>query len=1075
MKLLIPIFVKKIQTLLFFSFIAWSVCNSQPWIKADSLRMKYFLHGRYDSALYYTDEAAALMRGVSGENNIEYAGMLDNLAVSHFYLGNFTKAKYYILKEVTLRESLNTNDDPGYITSLENASIICRRSGDYEEALTQVKKAERKSLRVYGAHSPAYAKTVSCYAGVCYDMGCSVNDMVYLKQGEEYFKKAESIYLSNGENSRIAVIINKADQAAYNNDIGNLPMAESMLQEVVSSCKNEYGPSSTNYASALNNLAVFYYNTGDYKLAEKFFVEAVGIYKKSPEAGSIQTGICINNLGALYHDMGNYNTAMKLIADAQKLLENDSQQNNPAFAVMLNNLASVYLSEEYYADPEKKSRERLLNSGKILFKADSVFRINCQMPHPYGFAIINNLALWYNFTGDKKKSVQMLYDLTYQSNTSFRILAMMNKMGISGEIPVSGDLQAQPALEPLMIPVKVKLIDQVLASNADYNGSGDSEGITKKMLEWFLGKATNLKKAVGPYHPAYAEALKSLIVSYASNDDAAAEEELTLEYINVINHKTLQDFSFLSESEKELYYQTRLPDMDSFIAYALTRKRKNPAITRYAYNNILLNKGLMLKSNTAMRLAILSSNDPVLLKEYDEWIALQKEISALYSTPVEMRTKDLSDLEKKANDLEKSLVVSSQDFSDYRKGIQKTWEDVRNSLKPDEAAIEFTDFKKREKDGGDAVVYCALIVRSNSEYPEMVKLFTKSQLEDIIGKNGGNDVSYINDIYGTADKQDDRLYNLIWKPIEGYLSGAKNVYISPSGLLFKISFPAISNGKDVYLCDKYQIQIKESTGNSTGSSLYSVDNNLSALVFGGIQYGQNNSGSQVWSYLKGTKDEGDTINSILGKGHINVTYLTDNSATEAYFKQNARKYNILHIATHGFFFADPNEVRFEEKKQDVEYDKITFRGATRGFGVSSFVNNENPLMRSGLVLAGANDVWVKTEKGETDDGVLTAQEVTQIDMRKNNLVVLSACETGLGDIKGSEGVYGLQRALKMAGVKYIIMSLWEIPDKETVEFMGKFYNNLLQVKDIREAFVETQKDMRAEYNPFYWGAFVLME
>ena len=154
---------------------------------------------------------------------------------------------------------------------------------------------------------------------------------------------------------------------------------------------------------------------------------------------------------------------------------------------------------------------------------------------------------------------------------------------------------------------------------------------------------------------------------------------------------------------------------------------------------------------------------------------------------------------------------------------------------------------------------------------------------------------------------------------------------------------------------------------------------------------------------------------------------------------------------------------------------MTFRGARGGFGVNSFVNNENPLMRSGLVLAGANDVWIKTEKGDADDGVLTAQEVTQIDLRKNDLVVLSACETGLGDIKGNEGVYGLQRALKMAGVKYIIMSLWQIPDKETVEFMGKFYTNLLSDKDIKGAFYKTQKEMRTKYDPYFWGAFVLME
>jgi CHAT domain-containing protein/tetratricopeptide (TPR) repeat protein len=1037
--------------------------------------MKYLLKGRYDSALYYADEAAAIMRGNIGENNLQYCNTLNDLAVSHFYLGNYKKAKYYILKEVSLRESMKAINDIKYLTCLEEASVICRRSGSYEEALTLIKKADQKSLRIYGSTSPGYANTLVSYAGVCHDMGCSINDMVYLKEEEAYLKKAEAIYLMNGEKAKHEEIIDKSDQAVYNNNIGNSPKAELLLQEVVSFCKMEYGQSGTGYASALNNLAVLYYNTGNYKLAEKYFIEAVDIYSKSPEAGSINTGICINNLGALYHEMGNFKIAEKLFSDAQKILEKGSQGNNPAFAVVLNNVAAVYLMEEYFASPETKSREKLVKTGKILQKADSVFRMNCQVPHPYYQAIGTNLAIWYNLVGDTKKSIQMLYDVNEESNISLRVVAMMNKMSISCRMPLNSDQNVHYGPDPVIIPVSVKLIDQVSAANAKNNGPAESDAFTTALLRMVMGKANNVKKAVGPYHPAYANVLKSLIVAYGSFDDLKSEEALTLEYIDVINHKTLQDFSFLSDNEKELYYQTRLPDMNDFIAYTLLRKRKNPAITGFAYDNILLNKGLMLKSSTAMRLAILNSNDPVLLKKYDDWIDLQKEISVLYSTPVELRTKDVTDLENKANALEKSLVESSQDFSDYRKATQISWKDVRNNLKPDEAAIEFTDFKKREKDGGDAVIYCALIVRSNSEYPEMIKLFNEDQLKAIIINNDENNISGINKIYGTAKNPDERLYNLIWKPIEEYLSGVKSVIISPSGLLFKISFPAISNGKDVYLCDKYQIEVKGSTGNKAGQNLFSQVGKPSALVFGGIQYSRNSSDLQIWKYLEGTKNEGDEVKSILEKGDINVNYLSDYNATETYFKQNAQKYNILHLATHGFFFADPNEVRFEEKKQEVEYGEVTFRGASRGFGVNSFVNNENPLMRSGLVLAGANDVWTKTEKGETDDGVLTAQEVTQIDMRKNDLVVLSACETGLGDIKGNEGVYGLQRALKMAGVKYIIMSLWEIPDKETVEFMGAFYKNLLRVKDIRDAFSQAQKELRAKYDPYFWGAFVLME
>ncbi|HEX2975902.1 MAG TPA: CHAT domain-containing protein, partial [Bacteroidales bacterium] len=626
--------------------------------------------------------------------------------------------------------------------------------------------------------------------------------------------------------------------------------------------------------------------------------------------------------------------------------------------------------------------------------------------------------------------------------------------------------------EPLMIPIGLNNLDEVQAASASLAPATNDDAVSNKLLEWIMGKATNLKKAVGEYHPAYSEALKMLISSYASWDNTEMEEELTLEYMNVINHKTLQDFSFLSESEKELYYQTRLPDINSFTAYSLTRKKANPAITCHTYNNILLNKGLMLKSSTAMRVAILSSNDPELLRTYDEWIALQKEISAMYSTPVELRTKDLQSMEQKAVDLEKTLVSKSQDFSDYRKKSLLTWEDVKKSLKPDEAAIEFTDFKKKEKDGGDADIYAALIVRSDSRYPEMVRLFEEDELVELLGNLSSASSEDIKRLYGGNDY---RLYNMIWKPVEGYLQGIRNVYISPTGLLYRISIPALSNGADSHLCDRYNVLCEGSTGNISGNHS-GITGNQSALIFGGIKYNRNESTAPVWDYLAGTKSEADAISNILSKGSFKVEYLSEANATETFFKTNAGNYDFLHLATHGFFFDDPNKVRFEEKKEEVEYGEVTFRGAPRGgFGVSNFVNNSNPLMRSGLVMAGANEVWVKKEQDNTDDGVLTAQEVTQIDMRKNSLVVLSACETGLGDIRGSEGVYGLQRALKMAGVKNIIMSLWQIPDKETVEFMESFYRKLLSDRDIRQAFSETQREMRQKYNPYYWGAFVLME
>src|SRR5690606_26135992 len=177
--------------------------------------------------------------------------------------------------------------------------------------------------------------------------------------------------------------------------------------------------------------------------------------------------------------------------------------------------------------------------------------------------------------------------------------------------------------------------------------------------------------------------------------------------------------------------------------------------------------------------------------------------------------------------------------------------------------------------------------------------------------------------------------------------------------------------------------------------------------------------------------------------------------------------NILHIATHGFFFPDP-----ETSKEELERVKIIEEQQ------NMFKLSDNPLNRSGLLFAGANHSW-KGEKQPVDveDGILTAYEASHVSLPHTALVVLSACETGLGDIKGSEGVFGLQRAFKAAGADYLLMSLWQVPDKETAEFMEEFYQNLFDSKNIEKSFSDTQRYMKTKYpdDPYSWAAFVLLK
>jgi CHAT domain-containing protein len=138
--------------------------------------------------------------------------------------------------------------------------------------------------------------------------------------------------------------------------------------------------------------------------------------------------------------------------------------------------------------------------------------------------------------------------------------------------------------------------------------------------------------------------------------------------------------------------------------------------------------------------------------------------------------------------------------------------------------------------------------------------------------------------------------------------------------------------------------------------------------------------------------------------------------------------------------------------------------------------DQNPLMRSGIVLAGANRFWKNAQVAVgKDDGIVTAYELAQLNLQGTELAVLSACETGLGDVQDAEGVFGLQRALKMAGIKYMLLSLWEVPDNETMELMSLFYSQLLSGSTPRNAFDQAQRTMRAKYPPYAWAAFVLME
>ncbi len=360
-----------------------------------------------------------------------------------------------------------------------------------------------------------------------------------------------------------------------------------------------------------------------------------------------------------------------------------------------------------------------------------------------------------------------------------------------------------------------------------------------------------------------------------------------------------------------------------------------------------------------------------------------------------------------------------------------------------------------------------------------------AMVSSLLGEVGGPGRLHPDQLYEMGNTE---LYSLIWEPLERYLKGIETVYYSPAGLLHRISFPAVCSGNRLLLSDRYRLINMASTRNLTNTRVSRASE--TGFIFGGIDY---NSGKKTqakplrqsvfssadtalladlrslrgaaWDFLPGTRAEAEKISQLLENGRISARIAMGGDATEESLKAlSGHSPDIIHIASHGFSFPSGNET-------DPGHNPIS------GEGVMAFTGSQNPLMRSGLLFAGANNAWTfgKSPEG-AEDGILTAYELANLDLSACNLMVLSACETGLGDIQGNEGVFGLQRALFMAGINGMVVSLWEVPDLETMELMSLFYENIVKGKSPEAAFHLSQMEMKDRYRdePSLWAGFVFI-
>lgn len=579
----------------------------------------------------------------------------------------------------------------------------------------------------------------------------------------------------------------------------------------------------------------------------------------------------------------------------------------------------------------------------------------------------------------------------------------------------------------------------------------------------------------GPEHPRFSEYLQQLLAIKHNLGCSISDDELK-RFIQTSSN-IIKSTSIFSVKERESFLEYH--DQVNNLIFELGFEK---GLYQQLFDYSALRKGFLLSSDLDFRQYYNNLPNSVLRAKYEKFCTLR----ALYANSMfcgqdsNLWGVDSSVMlrsfftEPIAPDLYLEYKNLEIDILSEYKPNQVTYSSavIAQSLKPHEVVVEFVNYiegsMSNDPNSSDKEIYGAIILKSVNDKPvyTYIEIGDSEQFKAFVDNHN----LYISNTQESRDFQ-----KLFWNKIIAQIEKGSTIYFSPSGILYQL---AIEN---TYVCNRtigeeyYSLYRISSTRNFPLQPRFLKDLST-AKLYGGIDYENQaqltdnvqpitedctsqidtsiirGSGITKWNYLPGTSKEIDSISKIL-KRYVSLTSYTKNQASESTIKsESGHSSNILHFATHGFY-SKPKE---ENRK--------------------TFFNENVPLSRSGLIFSGANRAWSgeQTLDGR-DDGILTSEEIANLDLSQTDLVILSACETGLGDIT-NEGVLGLQRGFKNAGVKTIIMSLWKIDDKVSSEFMKFFYDSFADGLSSQEAFRKAKNKIRANYpDPYYWAGFIMLD
>ncbi len=1000
---------------------------------------EYFA-GNFVSGIEKMQKACDIVKLKKGDENKDYALYLSELGAIYYGNGEVLKAKSINKATIALQEKISGKESIDYAIEVNNLALLLKELGDVDSSLAVLRSCED----VFEENRKAYPL----------EYGLLCNNLGDLYQEKEQYLIAEDQYKQASK-----TLLKVEGEQGYNygitaQNLGNLYTEMNRYEDALRQFKQAEaikavtnGTESYEYSKILNDLANVYHHVGNYILAEQNYLQSLNI--KTKTVGETHPSFMRgqNNLSLLYKDLGRIDEAYKLIQSALTKIELQRESQILLYATILQNVSSVY-RELFYIKGQKeyinKAKDYLLETIGLFENSYSEDNIGQHA------SLLNNLALIYADINDYAKSEEVYLKaielLENKPNYATILLDVYYNLGL---------LHFQ---QKKLESAETYLKDAVKLAEKNFN-------VNNLEQIYFYSNLAQVQAELG-------------------NTKSASEN---FEKSNtIISNAITNQLDYLSEIEKGQFYHNLKIPLSYFKRFAYENSNEYPELLEELYNIHLITKSFLIRSSQQLREKILASNDESIIFKYHDWKASREYLNKLYSlSNAEILEKDvnISSLEDKVNLLEKELSLAFSGFKTELPSLRQ----IQKALSDGEAAIEIIRVPHYGQDKEDFdITYLALIAIKESNVPEVIVFEEGRKIEG----------QYADTYFYCMEEEikDTLSYNRLWAPLGNALKnqGAKEVFISMEGKYSVFNLNTLFNSQtNEYVLDEVDLRVLSSTANIKEDKDIVPNNSKIAKLFGYPNYyldistiavkdnekkesissfalqrsaveNVDYSAAYYLSDLPGTKQEVNEINKILTTSGWTTDIYMEGAATEQKVKEidNA---SLLHIATHGYF----------------DYDEDINLEATR---VSGKVELQHPLLRSGLILAGAGNTFKLTSENiqywkALEDGVLTAHEVMGLNCSNTELVVLSACLSGVGSgkLSDAEGYWGLLKAFSVAGAKNILTSYWPVDDNATRDLMIAFYTTLAGGGTVQSAFNLAQKKTRENYpHPYYWGAFGLM-